>query len=186
MLITQTSWEQRHALRTSLHEGLALRSALPFLWCSLSIAFTGAQSEPEWRRCMFRHAWHVRAIVLSSSGLLHPRFLGGTLKWEDDGKNDHYDHHLLLLTSPSFVATMLSSETHPDAEVLGWHTQWCWRGCRERPSEGSQQAPKFLGHMIFFWGPDPWWLVTCLFQLVTAVTCFRTSWQKVVTVTEGK
>ena len=69
---------------------------------------------------------------------------------------------------------------------FGLAQQWCWRGCRERPSEGSQQAPKFPGHVTFFWWPGPWWLLTCLFQLVTAVTCFCTSWQEVVTVTKGK
>lgn len=125
-----------------------------------------AQSEPEWGRCWL--FW----------GILGSHILGETLKWEDGRKHGHYDQHLLLLAFLSFMATALSSQT-----IQAWTfklTQWwCWGRHWEKPSDGSQQAPRLPGQVTFFWGPGPCWLVTCLFQLATATIWFYTWWQEV-------
>lgn len=92
-------------LRTCLswRFGVAVCLALSLMFTQyFHPSFTGPWPEPSWGRC-------------------HCFVLFWALKQEDDGKNNDYVH-LLLLASPSFVVTPLSSEAHPYAEVLGWHS----------------------------------------------------------------
>lgn len=121
----------------------AWRCSLPCPFCDAHSVWP-SQGHSLSQNWLFRHAWHVCTVVLSSSRLLHPCFLGGTLKQEDDKKNGHYDHHLLL-ASPSFVATLLSSQTHPVTEILGWHSSGVGQDAGKSLQKAASRPPNSQG-----------------------------------------
>lgn len=78
------------------------------------------------------------------------------MKMTGKKKSGHCGLHLLLFTSLSFVATLVSSQNQPDAEALVWHSNGV-RGHNEITLEGSQPTwrtrradPQIPGALMFF------------------------------------